>query len=501
MLDPQVKALLPEIIKNTMDTLSELTNAPDEMTLPVTLAAANFAAQAITDVDPIAWRKAALSEFFCVIVPSGGMKTSVSDYVLDGLRDYEKQEELNYSKAMTQYKIAMKQYKTAIEEEAKNPTGKLIEEPEKPKGIRYKVEKATVNGLINTLDSVPFAGLFNSDGGEFFNSHSFQKQENALEMVTMLSKAWSGEMIDRVTGIEENNVRLHNRRFNMLVMLQKEMAGFLRNSQYKDQGFTNRMLITQCGLFDKPVGDFSAANQAKIKALQAQLHPFNDRVLKLLNKVDALQDKARMAPLPMPGMSAMQIIQSKLGVGKAETAKPNELLLDTIKFDVEDGASKIMEDFYNEMRAAVNDKKYSEYVNFISRAYEHACRIAATLAVFDLKDVINAQYAAAGVALMHYFIEQRLNLEIDGSVKANTTVEVSEDVKRWIKRQTRDGVQGVSKQDLAQAGPSSYRKLDKEQKKAVLVNLEDNGDIEIEEVAIEGKKSKFLIKVVCEVAG
>ncbi|MDM0042163.1 DUF3987 domain-containing protein [Variovorax sp. J22R193] len=491
MLDTNIKALLPTIISDTMATLSALTNAPDEMTLPITLAVANFAAQAMFNVNPMQWRPCSVSEFFVVLTPSGGMKTSISSLLLDGIRDFEREQETENAQAMIDYKIKVKQFNKAIEDEAKNPTGINPKEPVRPKGSRYRVEKATVNGLINTLASVPFAGLFSSDAGEFFNSHSFQSSDKSMEMVATLSKAWSGEMIDRVTGIEENNVRLHNRRFNMLVLLQQELAGFLNNSQYKDQGFTNRMLITQCELFAKRAADFSEAGQLETQRLEQTLKPFNRRVYELLDDVDHKQSKARMQHLMIPGATAaMRIAAANVPVN----APPNELVLDAITFSSEDGAAKIMEEFCNEMGKESQNPKYSEYANFMSRAYEHACRLAATLAIFDKQDVIKAEYAMAGVELTRYFIEQRMNLSVDGSVKINPIVEAGNALLKWLAKQPNNE---ATKGHCSQSGPAIYKKMEASERLRVIQDLDARECIEIVERGVEeGKKATTYVKAI-----
>ena len=491
MLDKTTKALLPSIIRNTMQALSDLTNAPDEMTLPVCLSVANYAVQALYNVNPIKWDACAVSEYFVALTPSGGMKTSVSDAVLKGIRKYEREQERIVEQDQTDYLVACKKYKSQIDDEAKNPTCIKILKPVKPRGCRYRVEKATTNGLINTLNGVPFAGLFSSDAGEFFSSHSFQDSTKSIEMISTLSKAWSGEDLDRVTGIEDNNVRLHNRRFNMLVMLQQELAGFLNNSAYKDQGFTNRMLITQCELFEKPMGDFSRAGILREETISKLLVPFNDRVYDLLDTVQDRQIQARIAPMMLPGMTVLEKMQAKVKAEDAMKAAPNELILQALNF-ADDGARQVAQDFYNRMRLASMDIQYIEYSNFMSRAYEHFCRLAATLAAFELREEIDLGTAQAAVGLMDYFIDQRMNLNVDGILKSNPLVECGEKVVRWLEKFGGE----ATKSDLVQRGPAAYRKMIAEDRVRVICDLEARELVKIVEVEGTGLKSKHVIRLI-----
>lgn len=491
MLDKKTKDQLPSIIKDTMDALSGLTNAPDEMTLPITLAVANFAVQALHDVNPMAWKRCAVSEFFVVLVPSGGMKTSISDLLLQGMRKFEKEQEEIARQSQIEFLVETKKFNRDIDAAAKDPGLPTPIKPMKPKGFRYRVEKATVNGLINTLDTIPFAGLFSSDAGEFFNSHSFQDQSKSMEMVTTLSKAWSGEDLDRVTGIEDNNVRLHNRRFNMLVLLQQSLAGFLNNSAYKDQGFTNRMLITQCELTAKKAADFSEDGQCETDKLNELLDPFNRRVYQLLSDVATMQDAAKSGRGGLFKEDSLQKMQRLMAAANNQV-NPNELVLTTIDFNKIDGARKVMQDFCNEMAKEAMGSKYAEYSNFMSRAYEHCCRLAATLALFDRCKEINLQYAECAVGLMRYFIEQRLNLDVDGTIKVNPIVECGEAVIKWLRKQDNNE---ASKQDLVQRGPNSYRKMDADGRVKVMLDLEARELIEIAEVSSGGTKTRHVVRV------
>ena len=488
MLDKKTKDLLPTIISETMGAITEMTGAPDEMTLQVALAVANFATQGLTNVFPHCWDKnVALSEYFVVLTPSGGMKTSIYDMLLTGLKKFEREQEPTTTAALVDYKIKMKQFNKQIDDEAKTPTGIRPKEPNKPKGCRYKIEKATVNGLINTLEAVPFAGLFSSDAGEFFSSHSFQDSNKALEMVSTLSKAWSGEDLERNTGITDNNVKLHDRRFNMLVMLQEQLAGFLSNSAYKDQGFTNRMLITQCELFRKPIVE--KGHLAKQQALMQKLVPFNDRVYDLLDTIDNAQEQARRTPLSLPGQK-VKWNDVTLRQQRIDNMSPNELILPTMEFD------PLAEDFiiayYNDLASRQYDKKYVEYTNFMSRAFEHFCRLAATLAAFDQQDKISLKTAECAHGLTEYYIEQRLKLELNGAAKINTIVECAEKVLKWLNKQP--GQEGSSA-DI-QRGVRQYNDMDTTQRSMVIAEMESRDQIEIIEVVSVGPKKKHLIRVV-----
>ena len=491
MLDKETRDLLPAIIRDTMDAMSAMTNAPDEMTLPVTLAVANFATQGLTNVHPHCWDKnVPLSEYFVVLVPSGGMKTSIYDMLALGIKKFERDQEGPAKEALVQYKIDLKTFNKAIDEEVKSPTFVKLVEPIKPKGCRYKVEKATVNGLLNTLEVVPFAGLFSSDAAEFFNSHSFQDSNKSVEMVSTLSKAWSGEDLERNTGIELNNIKLHDRRFNMLVMLQQQLAGFLNNSQYKDQGFVNRMLITQCELFSKPIMEIGS--KATLKQNMALLDPFNDRVYDLLDKVNTAQENIRKAPLTLPGVKMSVLEQLRARQHVLDSSNPNELILPLMEFDIDNNIpfEEYIIGYYNGLARRAHDPKYADYSNFMSRAFEHFCRIAATLAAFNLEDKISRKTAECAHGLTEYFIEQRLNLNVDGSVTVSPIVELAKKVHAWlIKRPNME----ATKTEVSN-GP--LKNIDEDVRAKVCQEMESRDMIKVIPVESKGTKPKNIYKAI-----
>jgi len=468
MIDKTTKALLPQLIIDTVDALGKLTNAPDEMTIPIVLSIANFATQGLNDANPLMWKRCPVSEYFMILVPSGGMKSGVTDYTLDGIKDFEKQQKLATKQDITAYLVDKKKYLKDVEAVVKDPTLPYPTLPERPRGHKVRIEKGTTNGIINTLRGVPFSCLLNTDAAEFFNSHSFQDSNKSMEMISMLSKLWSGEKIERNTGIEDDNVELTDRRFNMLMLLQQQMAGFLVDNRYKDQGFTNRILITQAELFKKPY--VTSASLSSIKHTQAALDPFHDKILHLLQKVIKTQIKQHAA--------AAQYNQD---------VEPNQLILDLIEFDKKDGAEQVMIDFYNKMGAAMHDPCNIEYQNFISRLYEHAVRLAATFAIFDEHKTINIKYAEAGCKLAMWFLKQRQDLQIDGKEVVDPIVEHAEKIRKlWWKMEADYKASGdekdkPTKSKITQRSHRGWRALSRDNKKRVWAEIEGREEDRIEE--------------------
>ena len=484
MLQKEFKELLPETIRDAMTALEETSNATDEITIPVLLSVATFATQGLANGFPGIqnWDKCAINNYFCVLVPSGGLKTSISDSVLEGARRFELDQRPRAEDAETDYKVAMGRYEKEIRDKIKQSSNPIVTpgiatpftkivKPALPRTARYMSSKFTLNGLLNALTGVPHFGIFNSDAAEFFNSHAFKDPNSSIELVSAMSKLWSGEQIDKLTGIDD--VITAGKRTTALFMLQQQLAGFFVNSQYKDQGFTNRILITQSEMVPKRPADFSGLNRDSLVRLRDdRLIRFNDRVYELLCQVDQQQTQPRTG-----GLAAMRA---------ALTAQPrdaNILALPTHLWNFEDATRQVFEAFYNDMLTKGADPAYEEYQNFVSRAYEHAVRLATVLSLFEGAEEIGHSTAICAVGLMYYFIDQRRHLTIDGSVRVSATVECSERVYRFVQDHARSNPeQVITRTVLNNLGPNSYRKMDAVGRDRVIAELLSRDLIRVEEI-------------------
>jgi len=475
MLDEKVKELLPSIIKDTMDALSDMTNATDEITVPTVLSVATFATQGLVNAQPLLWDSCAISNYYCVVVESGGLKTSTLDLVLKGARKFEENQRQFSEQEQIKYEVELAQYQDEIKKLKKdpiqvpgtpNPFTQLVK-PKYPRGTRYMSSKFTLNGILEALKGVPHFGIFNSDAAEFFNSYSFTDKEKGTEMISALSRLWSGEQIDKLTGMED--VVTKGKRTTAMFMIQPNLADFFINTQYTDQGFIPRILITQSDKIDKKRADFSDAGLSKKMTTDERLSPFNDRVYELLASVDTNQQKPK-------GKGLFAIRQEIL---QQQNRDINTLILGNQDICMTDSTRQILEEFYNDMIFnKQEDEKYSGIKSFIHRAYEHCIRIATVLSRFDMRDEVNENDAGAAVGLMYYFIEQRLNLNIDGSVRTNPIVECSNRVKRFLVKNHTN--KWVTKTILNNNGPTMYKNMSLPDRDKVLDELQSRGWIEIE---------------------
>jgi hypothetical protein len=113
--------------------------------------------------------------------------------------------------------------------------------------------------------------------------------------------------------------------------------------------------------------------------------------------------------------------------------------------------------------------------------------LANTLAIFDGKDMVTEREALCASGLIYYFIDQRMNLTIDGSVKINPIVETCEVVHKFLES-SKEEFPEVTKTILNNYGPKRYRKLTVDDRDKVLNEMVSRDMIVLEK---EGKMVKI----------
>lgn len=461
MLSKEIYDLLPAKMQDAGDAMRALHSIPDEQLIPLLLGVANHATQGLYDVSPAgAWKKSVMSLYITILCRSGGRKTESLNELMDGQKRFMKDEVKRFKEEEIKYKPLYKKWEKEFNKAVEDNITPLPKEPSKPVGFLYRLEKVTTNGLINALHSIPFSGLINSDAAEFFSSHSFQDKGSGrdTEIISMLSKLYSGETVQRQTGITDDNVSFDGRRFNMITMLQAELATFLQNKKYRDQGFVPRILISNVPDY-VPSKTYLGKEAQKVKdQLRKQIEPFSDRVYDMLSEVMA---KSIAAKQNNPLYRARQAMTPA-----AEDLCELELDMIEISNKPGDNALKLFEDYTNLSQDLSRTDDYKEFAGFMVRRYEGALRIAATLAVFEKETEITERWAKAGIGLMDWFTEQRLNLDLP--VEENEALSIGKELVRWMKKK---GFTEVNVNQAVQNGPAVWKNTNKAQREKILDEL------------------------------
>ena len=382
--------LLPPLMRDAIDILQQLHNTPDSLAMPAVLGIANLAVMPHYKVDSILFNDIPLSLYILCMLPTGMRKSTNYREISVGIERFErlqwdrlKNETLRYELDQKVFKKAQAKY--VKDQEDNGSFGTVpIPNPVRPvETANYRIGKATLNGIIDQLKTQPFVGLFSSEAGEFFNSHSFQGgrdgQSKATEMSAALTTMWDGGVITRQTGMD--STQLYNRAVNMMFLLQEEtVREFLNNPMFSAQGFVHRLLITQTDYVEPRDVDLTPSGIQRIEQLRAQLEPFHARIEQLISQRLWFPDD-----------------------------RPNELQRQVLRPTAQ--ATQLIEHYYN-----TNSKRgrtdLAQWSGFAERLLEHMLRIAGTIAAFERKTAITELEIATAMDLMDYFTEQRLNLEL-----------------------------------------------------------------------------------------
>lgn len=414
---------LPPLMRSAIQTLQHLHNTPDALAMPAVLGIANLAVMPHFKIDSILFGEIPLSLYILCMLPTGMRKSTNYNEVSVGIERFETQRWSNlkdeavrvkietsmYQKALKQYEKDMESHATAVQIPG-NPVVVPTPPPEvcPRETANYRLKKATLNGIIDQLRGQPFVGLFSAEAGEMFNSHSFQggrDQSRSIEMSAALTSMWDGTVIERQTGIQDNNVRLHNRAVNMMFFLQEEtIRDFLNNPMYSSQGFVHRILITQAERTQDPTTDLTDIGMAHIAQLRGQLDPFHDHIEHLISQ-------------------RMHLLADR------------HFELDRHTIQISPEAREVFECYINANRDRAQ-RDLRTWAGFAERLYEHALRIAGTLTAFEQRMTVDQNTALAAVDLMDYFTEQRVNLELGITTRNPQQATATQRLLAWMRQRS-----------------------------------------------------------------
>lgn len=468
---------LPPLMRSAIQTLQDLHNTPDALAMPAVLGIANLAVMPHFKIDSILFGEIPLSLYILCMLPTGMRKSTNYNEVSVGIERFEDQRWSNLKDEMVRVKIetslyqkALKQYEKDMESHvnAVQIPGNLTVAPVPPADVRpretanYRLKKATLNGIIDQLRGQPFVGLFSAEAGEMFNSHSFQggrDQSRSIEMSAALTSMWDGTVIERQTGIQENNVRLHNRAVNMMFFLQEEtIREFLNNPMYSSQGFVHRILITQAERTQDPEVDLTPRGQQQIARIRARLDPFHDHIEHLIStRLHLLADR--------------------------------HFELDRHVIRISPEAAEVFECYINVNKDRAQ-RDLTNWAGFAERLYEHALRIAGTLAAFEQQMTVDQNCALAAVDLMDYFTEQRLNLELGITTRNPQQATSTRRLLEWMQQKNFVGTRREIEQSV-----KWFRDLTRDERDSILADLVRDSLVNAEVTLAKNGREKVIYSV------
>lgn len=456
---------LGEILGGAAKKMAEAIQAPMAICGNAVLAAATLATQGLADV-VIDGRRFPLSEYFMSIGESGERKSAVDKVALWPHREYENDLRQRYEEQFSDYNRAKDAYAKARDEaiahgkskmflDKKNALDALKDvEPRKPLEPFLICEEPTYEGLVKMLaHGQPSIGLFSDEGGRFIGGHGMNN-DNLLKTAAGMSGLWDGKPISRVRA-GDGAALLPGRRVSCHLMAQPDVSRMmLSNAILLEQGLLSRCLVTW------PASTAGTRLYREVDLSQSpELKAYNRRMFELL----------RM-PLPMRE-------------GARNELSPRQLALDQ-------DAKRLWITFHNDVEKKLADGgELAAIKGLANKAPEHAARLAAVLAVFDIPacQSIGLQSMKAGIKLVTHYIQEAQRLF--GSGIADLQMVAAEKLLAWL-RQRKDSKgqpdRYVSLVEIYQRGPNAIRTA--KAARALMLELEKHGYVAPypEGVAYEG---------------
>ena len=289
--------ILPEPMRNVVDEIGDLTQAPDDMILCCMLTTISAAVQHLVNVRRDAHLVGPVALYGCVMADSGERKTTVDKLLGRGIAAWQEEEKTIKQEAINAYQIALHAWTTMKagvssrlkREAAKNPGGdttralvealqKLEQEKPTPVTVRRLIRHDdTMEGLLMDLQHYPVAFISSSEGGTVLGSYGMQN-EALMRYLATLNIGWDGGTYESRRKTSEN-ISTKNLRIAANLLLQPEVIlSFLRRSGNlaRGMGLFARFLLTA------PESTMGTRTYKSPKMTTPALDAFNSRIKTLL---------------------------------------------------------------------------------------------------------------------------------------------------------------------------------------------------------------------------
>ncbi|MES2215622.1 MAG: YfjI family protein [Pseudomonadota bacterium] len=405
------------------------------------------------------------TSLFCITVAaSGDHKSATDNYALAPIKEYEERLQKQYNLDKKEYQNNLRAWEAEykqIENNKGSNKGISLEKrqlmlntlenarPLPPLTTMLTCEEPTMEGLYSLMQrGQPGIGIFSSEGGLFLGGYSMSR-DNKKRTCATLSKLWDEGTIEKVRASEEAD-KLRNRRLTIHLMMQIGIAhDFFSDVTAEDQGLFSRMLVA---------APKSLVGQRTTRPREAEIQANCDKVLA----------KYRERILGILGRE----ISLKEG-------NKNELSPRLIRFTAE--AEGLLINYFNqtEIKKGAN-KEFSLIQDFAGKLLEHACRLAANIALYNAPDIteLNVDDARRGIAFANYYAYELLRLREMGVT--DPKILDAEAILHWLQNDwtehnvTRSYIQRmVTARGLKKRGGARNAAIDLLIKKRWLISNED----------------------------
>lgn len=440
--DPGIEIPIEDVIQHLPDSMAlaiisvnQRTQLPLELCLQTALAAANLVAQPHYNVDPLLFGSTALTDYFVVLQNRSGGKTTAMREFFGVIEECYGLKHQSFEMDKAKYDFDMIEYKKEMK--AGNPVAK----PQHPADYRPIVQNPTLNGLIVKMENCRSLGIVTDEGTKFINSYDNRGGSSNISLAASLCSLWGGGTVERITGMDQTYIS--NRRCNLFLMVQKaEAAKLVSNERYNKQGLESRLLIIDSDNWMRPL--------APTGGNKKDMDGYNNRIRDLYMKD--------------PNVSQWDHMQLEPFILHWDDAAKQDAIATCYSLN---GEINKMDD---------DNPSYADGIK--SKGYEHMCKIAGTLCVYDGRDTISMTDWTAAKTLFSYYAQQRIKI---GTVvdpdKIGDMAKAEDDILKWLSKQTQNGIKNCSYISILDArGPVSYRKyLEPTKREALLDSMVRRG--------------------------
>lgn len=380
------------------EAATNISQAPVELAVQGTVSAANYSLQGHIDVD-VGFGRKPISCNFIISARSGERKSGCETLTWEAIR--ERQDEL-------------------IELLGNDPKNRDEDGNLKISPLIIATEP-TSEGLIQHLErSIGSVAMATDEGGAWLGGYAMSK-EQALKTMSKLSSLWDGKTVSSMrAGSTKSRIAAHKRLSVSIMGQPSVISKLLASPVARDQGFLSRCLITEP---ESKIGtrSFRKARPEDLAIVRA----FNKRLLEILRR-------------PMPKLN-----------GSVNSLDPRVLRPSREARELLAGFADGIE------KQCAPGGKLTGITDFVSKAPEHAARLAATLAAWDDFDVtcLKSDYMAAGIEIAEWYIGEALRLS---GAELDTDLDLAVALLDWL-RERKDVSENFSLVELYQRGPALMR--------------------------------------------
>jgi hypothetical protein len=443
---------LPAMMRDAVVEVQDYMQAPVAMVSSSALAALSLAAQALYNVKRDEGLVGPISLYLMSIAESGERKSSLDNYFMRGIREYEHECLVEAAPELKKHGVEMMaweaknkgilekiqraaagQGKADANEAAADLDAHSMKKPIPPTIPRLTYGDTTAEALIRNLSQCwPSGGVISSEGGAVLGGHAMRR-DSQMANLAVLNELWDGKLV-KVDRRTSENFSVPCARLTVAVQVQPTaLSEFMRGSEnVRGSGFFARFLLSH------PKSTQGTRQYKSPPTGWPKLERFNARIKEILN------------------------------------AKPNinEYGLQPATLELSPQAMEVWVSFYNAIEQRLGTSgDLKDVCDVASKAADNAARIAALFHVLEADGhLISAENMSGATKLAEWHLVE--SYRVFSKVALPPSLRAASLLEEWVVGRCRvQHHESITFKDIQQRGPNSLR-MKKDLEAAVNVLVE-----------------------------